>query len=1292
MLPPPRKKSSNGKTEQEKEVPPAEKVDLADLQTEDAPMMAELSSGPAGLAADHLKSASSDFFVEPNQTAVDQQLEPSNPPANQDQQQAAVSLTEKTEGVETKLVPTRRKSKVCGPIRSLQELRSETDSDSDSLKDSSAEEASEPPVRSPVAEEAKEMPAFIPAIPDPSAEVVKTADPEVPMRKKSKSFQVSTTAELVSSPGRGLDTLCEEPAEPEKLSTAAESGCAPDENKPLPPKRKSKGSEFPLKSDAENHPAKDLPEFEGQSYNDQTVVEELKLVPTRRKSKNGQGSINSETLFQVNSQKSSNAGMAVSAILTEENKAKLSPMQRKPKGPKHTAEAATKETGKKSKEADRQQSLEKIAAVRRRSKTSLPVIDLESKDAGKEGKSRSVSLATQGGTLTPESTARKSPSPKISPKPSHNEEVKASEKKHETSTVEETPLIATSRRSKDTEASVVDKGKLSPAKRKPKSLKSSKDFPTRESSSPKMPQDKAKSNVLDKGKLSPTKRKPKTSKPSKELSTTELPKGHGEPLAPEMVKESPDITEPAVEEIVQLSHSKRKSKDQQVCLQLSEKELVQKADGSDLYSLSPALDMDKAAAKITMEENNGTSVVKFLAEGLKESPELSELETTNTTEESDTEKRLSSPEEVAPEVSVTGFMQTKEEPDTERPQSPSEMVPTDVTDIKAHSEDQQPNSELSDQETSISRDSEGQRSSSAAEEVESDGQEVSSVQEVVGREKEQEIELFSEVNPQLTEGAVPDEAPVTGQPEEGEGEFPAPETLTTLGSVTKPEEQESTNIVEDQKPTLLMENNLPHLPSEPANARNLFEYIDTLWKDTDENERRYLVLDVPEVAFSQTSDRAPVHLETEVEPLSEQDVEEPDDKDASAEAKKEEDTARDQHTVFEGEGRPNQELAEPLETCPSKDPEICIHREEAPEEKIIITADVTLQKPPGTAEVKDQEQAADVADTLLEGGSAESISPSEFIEISFYESSQIESSREPLEVAGISSAPLQEQPVREEPELLDENYVKMEKIEKGSEVHIFPQDTQISVEEETMSVKITKEPTADVNLHILFGKDSGDLLPEIDTVELTVLGGTTEDLQEEGPAQGREQVSGTERSAADLQHEAATGEEAQEPKQNQLPSSQSLTQLELKDKLEAHANRRDEGAGGVLEALPGDGYKAADSLAKQEPREESNTSLEMVSAEKDGPASEVRSDTTVAAGDASESPSPIAPPEQQVTDTKEEPQDQENNPKIDIRARKEGTTEVETVGLPPPTVKIASTLEEIPGVESPQVRCYFIFA
>lgn len=1327
-MPPPRKNSSNGKTDREKKVASAEKDVSADLQAEGAPMMAELGSEPPGLAADRVKSSSAEFSVEPIQTAFEEQIEPSNPPVNLDEQQAAASSTENTESAETKLIPTRRKSKISGPGTSLQELQSEVDSEPDGLKDSSAEEVTDPPVRSlqteTVAEEAKETPAIVPDVSDPSAEVVKTADPEIPMRKKSKSFQVSTTSELVSPPGRGTDTLCEGPAEPEKLSTAPESGHAQDENKPLPPKRKSKGSELPLKSDAEKHQTKELPEVEGLASNNHTVVEETKLVPTRRKSKNGQVSINLETLSQVNSQMSSNTGMAHPVTLAEENKAKLSPMQRKAKGPKQTAEPAAKDTGKTSKEPDSQQSLVKtegkLTPVRRRSKTSLAVIDLESKDARKEGKSRSISSATQGSALTAETTARKSQSPKISVKPSHKEEAKASGKKDEMTAVEETELIPTTRRSKENETTVVDKGKLSPAKRKPKSLKPSKGFPTRESSSPKMNPDKAISTVLDKGKLSPTKRKSKASKPSKELSTTELPKEKQEPLAPEMVKENPDVTESAVEEMVKLAPSERKSKGQKVCLQLSDKELVKEAEGSDLHALFPASDVDRTAAEIPMEENNGTSVDKVSSEGLKESSDLSEPETTNTTEESDTEKKLSSPEEVTPEVPVTGFIQSKEEPDTERPQSPPEMVPTEVSEIKPHWDHWKPNSDLSDQETSTSRDSDGQRSPSAVElEVESDGQEAAETA------KEPTMEQEMDENT--------DEAPVPGQPEEGE-EVPAPETSSALQrdtdetgisaapacveSVTQAEVQESTNTVEEENTTPFMENNLPHLSSEPAGALKLSEYIDSLWKDADETERRYLVLDVPEVSFSQTSDRAPDHRETAVEPSPEPDSEEPSDKDTSAEAETEEDTAGVQHAVSEevlaqtallSEGRPNQEMMEPLETCPSEDvdveegntPEtgeeeagICMQREEAPEGEIIITADITLQEP--SAEVKVQERGADAADDPLQGGSAESITPFEFIEISVYETSQIETSTEPLEVARISPAPLQEHQVREEPEILEENYVKMETIEKGSEVHIFHQDAQASVEEEeTMSVKITKEPTADVNLSIQFGKDltSADVLPEMDTVELTVFGVTTEeqDLQEQGPVQGSEQVSEGERTAADLQHEEAAGEEEHGPDQKQSFSSQSLTYLELKDEPDAHTEWKDEGESDV-EVAPSDVYDAADSLAEQEPREESSSSLEMVGAGKDMPASEVPSDATVVMGEASDSPAPSAPAEQQVVDTQEKPQDQEENKKINIPGQEKDTTEGEIVGLEPPIVQMGSTLEEIRSAESPQVRCHCIFA
>lgn len=1557
---PPRKKS-NEKREEEKKVPSAEKSASfqdnvsAKLQaTEDTLIIPDVSSAALGPAEDHGRSSSSEFTVETIQAAVEEQNESSKPLADQDKQQAAVSLMEKTENVETKLIPMRRKSKNSGPNTSLQKLQSEENGESDGLKCSLAvpeptgsvddswplpierssvdlklssesatleemESEREPgaetsPLTSlqteTVAGEAKEMPAIIQGGSDPSTEVVKSVDPEIPMRKKSKSFEVSTVSDLASPLGRATTTLFEIPGEPEKCSTTPESVQAQDEsaveqNKPLPPKRKSKGSDLPLKSDTEEHHTKEDPEVERlTSGSTETVVEETKLVPTRRKSKNGQVSIISETAFhlgpdnvepqEVNSQKPSNTGMAVTATAVEEDKPKLSPTQRKPKGPKYTPETTSKAPGKAIKEPGRQQSLEKtegkLTPIRRRSKTS--VADLESKDAGKEAEGRSIS--SQGSPPTSETTVqaesklltitRKSQSPKISPKPSPKDEAKASAKQGKVGQVSETPpveelqVIPTKRskesiksqKSTETETTVSEKGKISPAKRKPRVLKPSKESPTRDvtksdtqqqSSSPKMTPDKAKSAVLEKGKLSPTKRKSKAGKPSKDLSTTELPKTKEEPLSPDMVKESSNIFESTLKEAVQLSPKERQSKGLKVSSESADGELVQNPEECDIQAPSLASHVHKTAAETTIEEHNGISAVKVLSDGPKEPSDVSEPEVTNSNEESDAERKRSSPEEVTtdnitPEVPETGLIQAKEEVDTGRLQSPLEVAPTDATEIKPHPGDWKPTAELSVQETKTRRYSDDQKSSSTAEEDESDGQEIPSAQVVVDTEKEpmleQEIELDPEVvegatselepktddiyigsqvteapetssevstneltqsveacspgvaaestemsvfsvselleetrqtpedekgmsstqkqsgslspedasegdtaeNMQHAEGAATDEATVAAQPEEGE-EFPAPETASPLqrntdemetpaaagwvGSLTpsgtdspQSEVQASTNDPGgEQNTTPSMENDLSHLSNEPA---NLSKYIDNLWKDTDENEKRFIVLDVPEVSFSQTSDGVPDRREGTVECSSELGAKDQNAtllEDApAAEEKTEDDMVEVQHRVSEDvsaqmsflpeAAHPDQNMVEAVEMCLSEDvgtlnqiniptkeevkeetadtvdtvdvsteqihvePEVHIiqfdtEREGTPECKMIITADVDLQEPSAK---KPDVEVKESSEDALHGGSAESNTPSEFIEISFYETSQTETGKEPLEVSQASPAP-----VREEPEILDEDYVKMEKIEKGSEVHVFHQDAQMGIEEEIMSVKISKEPMLDVNLSIHCGKDltSNDVVLEADSLELVVLGVSGE---EHGSVQGREQVSGIEITTADLQLELATGEEDQEikgPEQNQLISSQRLTYLELKDEQETRAEVKDEVESDV-KVSQSDVYDAADSLAEPGPKEASSISLETDNEGKGVTANEIQSEGIVVTGDASESPTPSVPPEQQVIDTQESDRDQEEKEKLNVPGPETDTMEVEIVSLPPLMVKTTSTPEEMESVALQQVQ------
>ena len=423
--------------------------------------------------------------------------------------------TESTGVDKGKLSPTKRKSKglkVAPELATteLKQTKDEPDSQNLSL-------SSKVPTETGVVEETKNIATIILDIPEPFTSVPVKTDPEaLPTEKKSMSLEVSTVPESLSSLGRTTGVESREtkqgpendPAVPEFVQRQAETAIV-QQTKILPPKRKSKSAELPLKhADTDEPQTREGPEgqkfsFSSNDQNPSVVIEESKHVPTRRKSKSGNISTTSETVTQDRSldvepdQKNKESKRKLSTpeevTATTEitvEKSVLSLTERKSKGLKFSPESATAELEKSRKEPDSQKSSSAPEMV-----TTSPQTTIAEKDT--LSPTQRVSKGVKAPSELPTTKLTKTKEDPDSQKPSSAPE-----------------LVTIT-----TEISTVEKSVLSPTKRKSKGLKLSPEPATAElakgreepdsqkpSSAPEVVTTTSQTMVVEKSTLLPTKR------------------------------------------------------------------------------------------------------------------------------------------------------------------------------------------------------------------------------------------------------------------------------------------------------------------------------------------------------------------------------------------------------------------------------------------------------------------------------------------------------------------------------------------------------------------------------------------------------------------------------------------------------------------------------------------------------------------------------------------------------------------------------------------------------------------
>ena len=294
----------------------------------------------------------------------------------------------------------------------------------------------------------------------PSREPTKDAEETkvMPIRRKSKTLEVFTETEKVSPQDRisfmePKETTQEAEKDPTVTDIVAETAVV-EKSTFIPPRRKPKSSELPLQL-AETEVPQTVEDPEGQKVGVATnkvspttrkskgpkvspdlphkvethamekpesliteaaIVEETKVIPSKRKSKENPDSQKPEVV----------TGPAEMVV----EKGKLSPTKRKSKGAKHLTEVVTKDVAEVTKEQDVQKSqTETVIIGTTDAKSTKSREELQSEKATSTAQ---VVVGVPGSTIVEEvkflPPTRKSKDPKVSPELPHKDKTQAVEK------------------------------------------------------------------------------------------------------------------------------------------------------------------------------------------------------------------------------------------------------------------------------------------------------------------------------------------------------------------------------------------------------------------------------------------------------------------------------------------------------------------------------------------------------------------------------------------------------------------------------------------------------------------------------------------------------------------------------------------------------------------------------------------------------------------------------------------------------------------------------------------------
>ena len=978
--------------------------------------------------------------------------------------QKPTEMTEATDLEKAKLTPTKRQSKglkLSPEITSTELTQTEEEAENQKPSLSSIVQT-----ETGVVEETKNIATIILDISESL-----TSDPEaLPTGKESMSLEVTTVPESVSSLERTTGVESREtkqgpendPAVPEFVQRPAENAIV-QQTKFLPPKRKSKSTELPLKhADTDEPQTRKGPEGQKSSLssNDQSVViEESKLVPTRRKSKSGDISTTSETVAYVRSldveadqktkepesQKPSTPEVVTTTTeITVVEKSVLSPTKRKSKGLKPSPEPATAEPAKSREEPDSQKP------------SSAPEVVTTTSEA----------TAVQQGTLSP--TKRESNGHKPTTKLMMTKEEPASQKPPSTQ-----EMITTT-----TETTTVEKDTFLPTERKSKGLKLFPESATAElakgreepdSQKPSANQELVKTTseatVVEQGTLSPTERESRVQKPSSDFTTTKLMMTNEEPAsqkpssAPEVATTTSEAT--VVEQGI-LSPTKRKSKGLKPSSKSATAQLAKDMEEPDSQKPSANQELVKESSEITVVEKGQPSPSKTESKGLKPSSE----------------------------IATTKLTKTKEQPDTEKPSLTQEIVTT-TTEISVVEKSVLSPTKRKSKGLKLSPEpatAEPAKSSEERDRQQPKGEEFSTPPETasVDKTKTEQEKVKCSSTPEFAHAKPLEPKDTTGQT--------ITQSIEKVKSCEVPQRQ-------------------PPLSTKPTDTPNLADYIKDLWKNTDETEKRYIVLDLPDTGVTQTGEMKPHQPETETVVDS--------------------DSTQPTSTVFavapthkaeaESSGISSTEQDKPLESVSQmKLPETTKERPkeytEQPQSKDITSTDIQQEKAAvKLTRVEVQESISKYQDSVAEGGSKQptsavftAVQPSEADTTVLQMSSSKQDTGTPSQKLEVLRT-TQERPtefkeydtpvkhgevlthdVNGEPKSLDEKSVK--KIHLGPEVCVLEIDIQTRPEEENASVSSAKGIDVDIQTSIQRegvpqnkDRSSAEFKPEKGAIKMTTI-------------------------------------------------------------------------------------------------------------------------------------------------------------------------------------------------------------
>ncbi|XP_041668040.1 microtubule-associated protein futsch-like isoform X3 [Cheilinus undulatus] len=271
---------------------------------------------------------------------------------------ATIVLDAETAASESEILPPKRKSKTKDTKPSEADKSEDNKSEPDGMKSSSTPQGGPEPTETIVVKEtelsATKRSKGTKLSPEHAAKEVTETKliTETAVEEEPKNIATIILDEPETSTSL---TVTSEVVPPRRKAKGTEVSTVPEreQNQLIPPKRKSKGSELPLKS-ADPVEPQEREELEGQKLkgpadqNKTVVSEEAKMVPARRKTKNGEPLTTSKTVTPIElpdveskqTKKELNLKSSTTEVVTgppkktDADKGKLSPTKRKSKGEK----------------------------------------------------------------------------------------------------------------------------------------------------------------------------------------------------------------------------------------------------------------------------------------------------------------------------------------------------------------------------------------------------------------------------------------------------------------------------------------------------------------------------------------------------------------------------------------------------------------------------------------------------------------------------------------------------------------------------------------------------------------------------------------------------------------------------------------------------------------------------------------------------------------------------------------------------------------------------------------------